>query len=289
MPSCLSLTRPSSRRRTESRPDSGDDAGQYDDARDVFWATGAALMLRRSALDEVGLLDERFVMHMEEIDLCWRLHRRGYREEAVSAPMQETVAAACIRWSGWDGERPLHDVMCGSGTLLTEALMHACRIPAGYLQEHFGFMQAPDFDADLTYQGVRAERAEADGTSTEVLWIAEPCVEDVLRKGGYEDYEVIEEVTAEYGYSKPKLGIIDDGNPNAFTYGSARFNARIVVTEGLFEFLEDDELASVVAHELGHGVHQRLARLAERAQQIGLLRLAEHPPAHHHRQLPMNR
>ena len=53
--------------------------GQYDDARDVFWATGAALLLRRSALDEVGLLDERFEMHMEEIDLCWRLQRHGYR------------------------------------------------------------------------------------------------------------------------------------------------------------------------------------------------------------------
>ncbi len=55
------------------------DDGQYDDARDVFWATGAALMLRKSALDEVGLLDERFEMHMEEIDLCWRLQRAGYR------------------------------------------------------------------------------------------------------------------------------------------------------------------------------------------------------------------
>lgn len=55
------------------------DEGQYDDARDVFWATGAALLLRRSALEEVGYLDEAFFMHMEEIDLCWRLHRKGYR------------------------------------------------------------------------------------------------------------------------------------------------------------------------------------------------------------------
>ncbi len=55
------------------------DHGQYDDARDVFWASGAALMLRRVALDKVGLLDERFVMHMEEIDLCWRLQRDGRR------------------------------------------------------------------------------------------------------------------------------------------------------------------------------------------------------------------
>ncbi|HET6566724.1 MAG TPA: glycosyltransferase family 2 protein, partial [Rhodothermales bacterium] len=49
------------------------DEGQYDNARDIFWASGAAMLVRRSALDEVGLFDERFVMHMEEIDLCWRL------------------------------------------------------------------------------------------------------------------------------------------------------------------------------------------------------------------------
>lgn len=64
--------------------------------------------------------------------------------------------------------------------------------------------------------------------------------------------DVIEEVTGEYDYSHPKLGLIADRNPNAFTYGSARFNARVVLTEGCFEFLDDDEVASVVAHELGH-------------------------------------
>jgi len=55
------------------------DRGQYEEPADVFWGSGAALLLRRSALDEVGLLDERFFMHMEEIDLCWRLRRAGYR------------------------------------------------------------------------------------------------------------------------------------------------------------------------------------------------------------------
>lgn len=63
---------------------------------------------------------------------------------------------------------------------------------------------------------------------------------------------VIEDVTAEYGYDTPKLGLIADRNPNAFTYGSARFNARVVLTEGCFEYLDDEEVASVVAHELGH-------------------------------------
>ena len=77
------------------------------------------------------------------------LHRRGYRQETIEAPMQETLAAAIIRLSGWDGSRPLCDPMCGSGTLLCEALMHFCRIPAGFLRAHFGFERLPDFDANI--------------------------------------------------------------------------------------------------------------------------------------------
>jgi putative N6-adenine-specific DNA methylase len=74
------------------------------------------------------------------------LYKRGYREAAVSAPMQETVAAAIIRMSGWDGTMPLYDPMCGSGTLLAEALMAYCRIPAQIFRTRFGFEQLPDFD-----------------------------------------------------------------------------------------------------------------------------------------------
>ena len=77
------------------------------------------------------------------------LHRRGYRREGVEAPMQETVAAAVICWTEWDGGRPLVDPMCGSGTLLAEALMHYCRIPAGSLRNRFGFERLPDFDRRL--------------------------------------------------------------------------------------------------------------------------------------------
>lgn len=54
------------------------DRGQYDTARSIFWATGAALFIRRSAYWEAGGLDGRFFAHMEEIDLCWRLRSRGY-------------------------------------------------------------------------------------------------------------------------------------------------------------------------------------------------------------------
>jgi putative N6-adenine-specific DNA methylase len=74
------------------------------------------------------------------------LHRRGYRQEGVEASIQETLAAAIIQLSEWDGSRALVDPMCGSGTLLAEALMHHCRIPSAFLRPRFGFEQLPDFD-----------------------------------------------------------------------------------------------------------------------------------------------
>jgi putative N6-adenine-specific DNA methylase len=77
------------------------------------------------------------------------LHKRGYRKAMVDAPMNETTAAAVIRMSEWNGEQPLYDPFCGSGTLLCEALMHYCRMPAGMLRERFGVERLPDFDAAL--------------------------------------------------------------------------------------------------------------------------------------------
>ncbi len=51
------------------------------------------------------------------------------------------------------------------------------------------------------------------------------------------------------------MGIINDQNPTAFTYGSLPNSARLVVSQGLFTYLDDDEIATVYAHELGHIVH----------------------------------
>jgi GT2 family glycosyltransferase len=59
------------------------DNGQYDSNETIFWATGAALFMNRAVFIQSGMLDERFKMHMEEIDLCWRIQRMGYRIEAV--------------------------------------------------------------------------------------------------------------------------------------------------------------------------------------------------------------
>ena len=53
------------------------DKGQYDEPAEIFWASGAALFIRRNDYEAVGGLDPRFFAHMEEIDLCWRLKARG--------------------------------------------------------------------------------------------------------------------------------------------------------------------------------------------------------------------
>ncbi len=55
------------------------DSGQYDADRDIFWSSGACMIVRRSAWIKCGGFDADFFAHMEEIDLCWRFHREGYR------------------------------------------------------------------------------------------------------------------------------------------------------------------------------------------------------------------
>jgi GT2 family glycosyltransferase len=53
------------------------DNGQYDDIKEIFWATGACLFVRSVIFHDLGGFDETFFAHMEEIDLCWRIHRSG--------------------------------------------------------------------------------------------------------------------------------------------------------------------------------------------------------------------
>lgn len=104
-----------------------------------------------------------------------------------------------------------------------------------------------------------------------VIWLVSPRVSDIiyrffydvewitleeLRQRSPEAAQVIEEACEDYDFSTPKLGIIPDDNPNAFTYGSGRFNSRVVATQGLFKYLDGNEAGSVYAHEMGHVVHR---------------------------------
>ncbi|MHA1688465.1 MAG: M48 family metalloprotease [Promethearchaeota archaeon] len=67
--------------------------------------------------------------------------------------------------------------------------------------------------------------------------------------------DTIESVVHANGIKMPRLGVIHDFNPNAFTFGHTKNNARIVLTDGIFHYLDEDEQNAVLAHELGHVVH----------------------------------
>jgi len=77
------------------------------------------------------------------------LHRRGYRQEAVEAPLNEVLAAGMILMSGWHGECDLIDPMCGSGTIPIEAALIARNIAPGVFRKEFAFEKWIDFDQEL--------------------------------------------------------------------------------------------------------------------------------------------
>lgn len=80
------------------------------------------------------------------------LHRRGYRQDSVAAPLNEVLAAGMIMLTGWDGERDLIDPMCGSGTILIEAALIALNIYPGVFRKEFAFEKWKDFDEDMFEQ-----------------------------------------------------------------------------------------------------------------------------------------
>jgi putative N6-adenine-specific DNA methylase len=101
----------------------------------------------------VHLVEDRLTVYL---DLAGdSLHRRGYRQLHLEAPLKETLAAACLRLLEWDRRSPLADPMCGSGTLAIEAAMWSRNVAPGLLRERFGFERWPCF-------GEEARRRMAD-------------------------------------------------------------------------------------------------------------------------------
>lgn len=100
--------------------------------------------------------DIRLNMHIAE-DQCTlsldssgeSLHRRGYRQESVEAPLNEVLAAGMILMTGWRGETDFIDPMCGSGTLLIEAALIARNMAPGLFRKEYAFEKWADFDKDL--------------------------------------------------------------------------------------------------------------------------------------------
>ena len=100
--------------------------------------------------------DIRLNIHVAEDDATLSLdssgeslHRRGYRQESVEAPLNEVLAAGMILMTGWTGETDFIDPMCGSGTLPVEAALIARNISPGVFRKEFAFEKWPDFDQEL--------------------------------------------------------------------------------------------------------------------------------------------
>lgn len=77
------------------------------------------------------------------------LHLRGYRTATVEAPINEVLAAALIKMSGWKFDCDLIDPFCGSGTILVEAALMARNIYPGVFRQKFGFENWKDFNPEL--------------------------------------------------------------------------------------------------------------------------------------------
>ena len=77
------------------------------------------------------------------------LHRRGYRQESVEAPLNEVLAAGMLMMTGWQGDIDLIDPMCGSGTILIEAALIARNMAPGLFRKEYAFEKWNDFDRDL--------------------------------------------------------------------------------------------------------------------------------------------
>ncbi|MGH7268897.1 MAG: THUMP domain-containing class I SAM-dependent RNA methyltransferase [Polyangiaceae bacterium] len=88
------------------------------------------------------------------------LHERGWRRQPGVAPLRETLAAAVLRLSGWDRERPLIDPMCGAGTIAIEAAAWSRRLAPGLTRDRFGFERWANHDEAMR-SAIRDLRGEA--------------------------------------------------------------------------------------------------------------------------------
>lgn len=98
----------------------------------------------------------RIHVHISARDVCIALdasgdslHKRGYRQQTVAAPINEVLAAAMVLLSGWKGDTDFVDPFCGSGTILIEAALIARNINPGLFRKEFAFEKWRDFNRDL--------------------------------------------------------------------------------------------------------------------------------------------
>jgi putative N6-adenine-specific DNA methylase len=93
------------------------------------------------------------------------LHKRGYRQGQNAAPLSEVLAAGMLMVAGWNGDVPLLDPMCGSGTILCEAALIAANIAPGSFRQDFGFQRWKNYQPEL-WEELKATAAEMETAPT---------------------------------------------------------------------------------------------------------------------------
>lgn len=129
----------------------------------------------RPSIDKVNP-DYQFLLHISDefvsiyLDASGpTLNRRGYRGESVEAPINETLASALVKMTGWDGKVPLIDGMCGSGTIPIEAVYQARNIPSQWYRSKFGINTWRNYDPALMAQVREEAKAKVKDLDTEVF------------------------------------------------------------------------------------------------------------------------
>ena len=143
------------------------------------------------------------------------LSKRGYRKIPGSAPMQETLAAACIMALGWDRKRPFLSPMCGSGTPAIEAAMIAMNRAPGSLKSHFAFQSVKGYTSIIP--GERAPNVaprQMFGATPEQIW-----KEIVLEAKAEEKTDAMPEIIA----TDISPEAVDNAQTNAIAAGVSEY------------------------------------------------------------------
>jgi len=125
------------------------------------------------------------------------LHKRGYRNATVKAPLNEVLAAGLIFLSEWDCTVPFIDPMCGSGTIAIEACMLAKNIPAGYFTDGYSFFKWKNYDKQIWQDMVDEANAKIVDLKTKIVAMDvaktsyEAAKENIEEAGLAEDIELI--------------------------------------------------------------------------------------------------
>jgi putative N6-adenine-specific DNA methylase len=129
-----------------------------DQFRDKFFKRPSVNTVTPHLRVNVMVHQEKFIVSIDTSGDS--LHKRGYRKEGYLAPLNEALAAGLILLTGWKGDKPFVDPMCGSGTLLAEAALIATDTPPQINRDYYAFKKSRDFDEALWNKVVSESNAK---------------------------------------------------------------------------------------------------------------------------------